>query len=37
MDGRVKFRSSQNISGASQLNSVAAFYQTTETDGDLFF
>lgn len=35
MESRVKFCSQQNISGPSQQNSVAAFSQTTEADGDL--
>lgn len=34
-DGKVEFRCSLNISGASQRNSVAAFSQTTEVTGDL--
>ena len=41
MESRVNFRDPQNISGASQQNSVAvvlesAFTETTEVDGDLF-
>ena len=35
-ESRVKFRSPQNISGASQQNRVAAFALTAEVDGDLF-
>lgn len=31
----MKIHRSQTISGASQQNSVAAFSQTTEADGDL--
>ena len=33
---RAKFYSPQNISGASQQNSAAAFSETTEVDGDFF-
>lgn len=36
MESRVKFWSPQNMSGASQQNSVAAFSQTKQVDGDLF-
>ena len=36
-ESRVKFRSPQNISGASQQNRVAAFALTAEVDGDLFY
>ena len=36
MESQVKFRSPQNISGASQQNSVAAFSYKTEIDGDVF-
>lgn len=35
MESRMKIHRSQTISGASQQNSVAAFSQTTEADGDL--
>ena len=31
MESQVKFCGPQNITGASQLNSVAAFFWTTET------
>lgn len=34
-ESRMKIHRSQTISGASQQNSVAAFSQTTEADGDL--
>ena len=37
LESGVKFRSPQNISGGSQQNSDAAFCQTTEVDGDLFY
>ena len=33
---RVTVRSQQNISEASQRNSVAAFFRTIEVDEDLF-
>lgn len=36
MVNRVRFRSPQNVSGASQQNRVEAFSYTTEADGDLF-
>ena len=35
MEGLVKFRSPQNISGASNQDSVAAFSLTTGVDGDI--
>ena len=35
MESQVKFCSPQNISGASQQNSVAAFSETTEVEWDL--
>lgn len=34
-ESRMKIHRSQTISGASRQNSVAAFSQTTEADGDL--
>lgn len=34
-ESRMNIHRSQTISGASQQNSVAAFSQTTEADGDL--
>ena len=36
MDSRVKFRSPQNISGASQQNRAVAFFWTPEEEMDLF-
>ena len=37
MESRVTFHRQQNISGASQRNSVVAFCLTTEAAGDHFF
>ena len=36
MESQVKFHSLQNICGASQQNTVAAFSETAEVAGDLF-
>ena len=36
MESQIKFQGQQNISGASQQNSVAAFSLTTEADGEFF-